>query len=342
MGDDCFVFARLGVRDGSGGANIEAGHGAAFSLAQAAAEELRCDLIQCSVSVIQGSAQVVNECLFLSLNRLPPSRRDNRLRLDHVRRAAISRVRPATAAASFSSAAELAERCRLAAKLCLAAAIRSPVDPDWGRNLNKISPQLTVLHGDDDDEEDDDEDGLLGEDESEACLEKCDSALGGLEGVLKGARSQRVAVAVSFAVFQFREFAEVTVGLRFRRRSRSDCGWSVRGVTCVAAVASVLRRPRSRLEEGTAVMNLKNHCGNYGGAKFEFDAEEEEEDCCDGAFYLEESDIDDDDDESFVPVAESIFDLMREQAEEAEEDDDDETSSSSGSDASDVYSPNPL
>ena len=244
-------------------------------------------------------------------------RRDNRLRITQVRRSSISRVFPAKTRSPFSSLGELAERCSLAAKICLASAIGFTVDSGWGQNINKISPRKTIVlrdHNDSEDEEDEEEsdESILEKEESEACMLKCDSFLKDLETRLKGTRSHRLTVLVSFTVYQWKELAEATVTLRFRRRTSLDGnthGWSSRGITCIAAIATLL--PRSRChEEGTAVMNLKNHGRDVGK---EFLPDEESDDEHGGDFdHAPESDESEDDEEEFVPVAQDILDLLQE------------------------------
>ena len=274
----------------------------------------------------------LRECRFLVHSRFGPYlcfpthyRRDNRLRITQVRRSSISRVFPAKTRSAFSSLGELAERCSLAAKICLASAIGFTVDSGWGQNLNKISPRKTIVLREDDDSDDDEEDeeeesdeSILEEEESEACMQKCDSLLKDLESRLRGTRSQRLTVSVSFTVYQWKELAEATVTLRFRRRTSVDGntrGWSSRGITCIAAIATLL--PRSRChEEGTAVMNLKNH-GRDIGKEFLPDEESDEEHG--GDFdHAPESDESEDDEEEFVPVAQDILDLLQEADEEAQ------------------------
>ena len=169
-------------------------------------------------------------------------------------------------------------------------------------------------HDSDDDEEDEKEESdesILEEEESEACMQKCDSLLKDLESRLKGTRSRRLTVSVSFTVYQWKELAEATVTLRFRRTSLdgNTHGWSSRGITCIAAIATLL--PRSRChEEGTAVMNLKNHGRDIGK---EFLPDEESDDEHGGDFdHAPESDESEDDEEEFVPVAQDILDLLQE------------------------------
>ena len=258
----------------------------------------------------------------LSLHTL--FRRDNRLGITQVRRSSISRVFPAKTRSTFSSLGELTERCSLAAKICLASAIGFTVDSGWGQNLNKISPRKTIVlreeNDSDDDEEDEEEESdesILEEEESEACMQKCDSLLKDLESRLRGTRSQRLTVSVSFTVYQWKELAEATVTLRFRRTSLdgNTHGWSSRGITCIAAIATLL--PRSRChEEGTAVMNLKNH-GRDIGKEFLPDEESDEEHGGDFV-HVPESDESEDDEEEFVPVAQDILDILQEADEEAQ------------------------
>lgn len=175
---------------------------------------------------------------------------------------------------------------------------------------------MTIVQSEDNDEDDDDEGdkSLLDEEESEACLQKCDSIFKDLASRLKEARSPRLTVSATFAVYQWKEFAEITATIRFRRRSSLDGNgdvWSSSGVICTATVASVLRRSRCH-EEGTAVMNLKNHCYDVGK---EFMPHEESDleynGDMDSASQSEESDVDEDDG-GFVPVAQDILDLVHE------------------------------
>ena len=185
---------------------------------------------------------------------------------------------------------------------------------------------MTIVQSGDNDEDDDEEGdkSFLDEEESKACLQKCDSILEDLVSRLKEARSHRLAVSVSFAVYQWKVFAEITTTIRFRRRSRHDGDaneWSSTGVTCIAAVASVLRRSRCH-EEGTAVMNLKNHCNDVGKALMPHEKFDGDSEYSDLASQSEESDIEDD--EAFVPVAQDILDLMQ----EAEDDEAQSTESS--------------
>ena len=188
-----------------------------------------------------------------------------------------------------------------------------------------MSPKNTIVQSEDNGEHDDEEGdkSLLGEEESEACLQKCDSILKDLVVRLKEAPSHRLSVAVSFTVYQWKEFAEATVTIRFRRRPSLDShadGWSSSGVTSIAAVASVLRRSGCH-EEGTAVMNLKNHCYDVGKAFMQH--EESDMECTgdlDSASQSDESDVDEND-EVFVPVARDILDLMQEEEDEAQSSD---------------------
>ena len=255
-----------------------------------------------------------------------PHRRDNRLRLTHVRRGSLSRVYPAKARTVFSSLEEQADRCRLGAKICLASAIGFPIDPEWGENLNMICPKRTIVQSDKDEDE---EEMLLGEEESEACLQKCDSILKDLTSRLKDANSHALTVAVSFNVYRLKEFAEATVTIRFRKGSFDGrgCGWACAGITCIAAVASVLRRSRCH-GEGIAVMNLRNHCYDVGKTLMPQE-ESDMESSGDMDSATDESDVDEG--EGFVPVAQDILDLMQEV-------EDDETAQSTSSSESDLDS----